>query len=202
MRGELWLHLAGGPEGGFIQRVEILANRTGRISRVNPRRVPVVLRRRVLLVGIRLDQAGIDCHALTADQTYLDAPRDRRLEQVSQKFALAEAPMSILGKRRMIRDPVAQIEAEKPAIREVQMHLFTKSLLGPDTEAIPDQQHPDQQFGIDRRAACVAVKFGQVATDAAQVDEPINGKKKMVLRNVIFQRELVKQRRLCFLLRS
>src|SRR6056297_1732607 len=98
MRGELWLHLAGGPEGvrAFsrtggvraltIQRVEIIANRTGCIRRINPRRVPVVLRRRVLLVGIGLDQAGIDCHALTADQIFLDATRDRRLEQVSQKF--------------------------------------------------------------------------------------------------------------------
>ncbi len=93
----------------------------------------------------------------------------------------------------MIRDPVAQVEAAEPAIREVQMHLFTKSPLRPDTEAIPDQQHPDQQLGIDRRPAGMAVKFDQVGTDAAQVDEPINGAKKMVLRNVIFQRELIEK---------
>jgi hypothetical protein len=94
--------------------------------------------------------------------------------------------MSVLGKCRVIRHTVAQVEAAEPAIREVQMYLFTKSSLGPDTEAIPDQQHPDQQLGIDRRPAGMAVKFGQVGTNGAQVDEPINGAKKMVLRNVIF----------------
>jgi hypothetical protein len=121
-----------------------------------------------------VDQAGVDGQALTADQTFRDATRDGRLEQVSQKFALAEAPVPVLGKRRMIRDPVAQIEAAKPAIREVQMDLFTKSPLGPDTEAIPDQQHPDQQLGIDRRPAGMAVELGQMSADTTQVDEPIN----------------------------
>jgi len=59
----------------------------------------------------------------------------------------------------MIRDPVAQIEAAKPAIREVQMHLFAEPPLRPDAKAVADQQHPDQQFGINRRAARVAVEI-------------------------------------------
>jgi hypothetical protein len=29
------------------------------------------------------------------------------------------------------------------------MHLFAQPPLGPDTKAIPHQQHPDQQFGIN-----------------------------------------------------
>jgi hypothetical protein len=90
----------------------------------------------------------------------------------------------------MIRDPVTQVKPAEPAIREVQMHLFAQPPFGPDAEAIPHQQHPDQQFGIDRRAACVAVETGKMGADAAQVDEPINGAKKMVLRNMTFQREL------------
>ena len=36
----------------------------------------------------------------------------------------------------------------------------------------------------------------------AQIDKPVNRTQKMILRNVVFQRELIKQRRLCFLLRS
>src|SRR6056297_2954224 len=102
----------------------------------------------------------------------------------------------------MIRDPVTQIKAAEPAIREVQMHLFTQPALGPDAEAIPDQQHPDQQFRIDRRAAGVAVELRKMRADAAQIDKPINGPKQMILGNMILQRELVKQRRLRFLPRS
>lgn len=38
--------------------------------------------------------------------------------------------------------------------------------------------------------------------DVAQIDEPANRTQKMILWMVIVQRELIKQRRLCFLLRS
>src|SRR6056297_1243968 len=102
----------------------------------------------------------------------------------------------------MIRDPVTQIKAAEPAIREVQMHLFTQPALGPDAEAIPDQQHPDQQLGIERRAACVAVETGKIGADAAQIDKPINGPKQVILRNMILQRELVEKCCLRFLSRS
>ncbi len=194
MRGELGLHLAGRAECGLVQRVEILAHGAGRIGRIDLRSVPVFLRRRVLLVGIRFDQAGIDRHALTADQTFLDAARDGRLEQMPQQLAVAEPAMPVLGKRRVIRDPVAQIEAAEPAIRQVQMHLFAEPPLGPDAEAIADQQHPDQQLGIDGRTARVAVEIRKMGADAAQVDEPINGPQQVILRDMILQRELTEQR--------
>ena len=68
MRREPGLNFAGGSERGFIQFVQILANRAGRICWINLRDVPVLLRRRVLLVRLRLDRAGIHRHALAADQ--------------------------------------------------------------------------------------------------------------------------------------
>jgi len=51
--------------------------------------------RGVLLVRVRLDQAGIDGHALAADQAFLDAPRDGRLEQVAEQFAVTEPAVSV-----------------------------------------------------------------------------------------------------------
>lgn len=59
------------------------------------------------------------------------------------------------------------------------MHFFAEPSLGPDAKAIPHQYHPDQQFRIDRRASRLAIEFG-----------------------MIFLRELIKQSRLRFLLRS
>jgi hypothetical protein len=43
-----------------------------------------------------VDQAGIDCHALATHQTFLDATRHRRLEQMTQQFTLAETPVPVL----------------------------------------------------------------------------------------------------------
>lgn len=40
------------------------------------------------------------------------------------------------------------------------------------------------------------------ATDTAQVNEPINRAQQVILGDIFFQREFVKQRRLCFLLQS
>ena len=82
------------------------------------------------------------------------------------------------------------------------MHLFTKSPLGPDAKTIPDQQHPDQQLGIDGRASRVAIEIRQMGADAVQINEPINRPQQVVLGDVILERELVEQCRLRFLPRS
>jgi len=48
----------------------------------------------------------------------------------------------------------------------------------------------------------VAAKLSQILADIAQIDKSINRAQQMILRDVIFQRELIKQRRLCLLLWS
>ena len=80
MRRELGLHLAGRAKYSLVQRIEILAHGAGCICRVDARRIPFFLRRRVLFVGIRLDQAGVNRHALATDQALFDAPCHRRLK--------------------------------------------------------------------------------------------------------------------------
>src|SRR6056297_3019731 len=121
---------------------------------------------------------------------------------MAQKFALAEPATPVLGKRRVIGDAVVQIKAAEPAICEVQMHLFAEPPLRPDAEAIADQQHPDQQLWIDGGAARVTVEICKVGTDAAQVDEPVDGSEQVIPGNMIFKRELVEKRRLRFQPRS
>ena len=138
-------------------------------------------------VCIGFDQAGIDCHALTADQTFFDAPRNSRLEKVAQQFALAEASMPVLGERRVIRDTLIQIEAAEPSICQVQMHLFAQPSLRADAEAIADQQHPDQQFRIDRWTTGVAVEIREMRSNAAQFNKAINRPKQVILGNVVLQ---------------
>ncbi|EPX83956.1 hypothetical protein Salmuc_01731 [Salipiger mucosus DSM 16094] len=202
MRRELRLHLAGSTERCLVQSLKILANGPRGISRIDLRRIPLLLRSRVLLVGIGFDQARVDGHALSADQALFDAPRDGRLKQVAEQFALAETTMAVLREGGMVRNPIAEVQAAKPAIRQVQMDLLAEPPLGPDTKAVSDQEHADQQFGIDGGAPCVTVEIGKVGADAAEIDEPINGSKQMIPGDVIFQRELVEQRWLRLLLGS
>ncbi len=122
------LGLRGGrrPKGFVVQRVEIFAHGTRRIVRVDLACRPILGVTRVLLLDIRAYQAGVDCKALTANQAFLHATRNRRLEHMAQQIAFAEATMTVLGKARVIRDAVRQIEAAEPPIGEVQMHLLAK----------------------------------------------------------------------------
>ena len=98
MGRELGLDLARRAECGFVQCVHILANGSGRISGIDLSRVPVLLRRRVLLVGISLDEACIDGHTLSANQALFDAPCNGRLEQVAQQLTLAEPTVPVFEK--------------------------------------------------------------------------------------------------------
>ena len=104
--------------------------------------------------------------------------------------------MAVLGEGGVVRDPVIQIEAAKPAIGQVQVHLFTEPPFRPDAEAIANQQHPDEELRIDRRTTSVAVEISEVSTDRGQIHEPVDGSKQVVLWDLILKRKLVEQRRL------
>ena len=82
------------------------------------------------------------------------------------------------------------------------MHFLAEQSFRPDAKAVSDQQHADQKFRIDRRAARVAVEIRQMGANAAQVNETINGSQQVILWDMIFQRKLLKKCRLRFLPRS
>ena len=63
--------------------------------------------------------------AVAAHKTVCKTSRHGLLEQMSQQFAFPEAPVTVLGKGRMLWHCIRQIEATEPAICQVQMHLFT-----------------------------------------------------------------------------
>ena len=54
----------------------------------------------------------------------------------------------------------------------------------------------NEQFRVNRRAAGMAVELGQVRSDAVQVHKPVNRSQEVVLRDVVVERELIKQCRL------
>ena len=63
----------------------------------------------------------------------------------------------------MIRDIAVEPEPAEPPVREIEVDLFAEAPLRADAEAIPDDEHPDHQLGIDRRATHRAVERREVA---------------------------------------
>ena len=96
------------------------------------------------------------------------ASRHSRLEQMTQQITVAETAVPVLRKRRMIRHRIRKVEAAEPAVGKVEMNFFTKATLRSDTQTVPHHQHPDQELGINRRAASMAVEFCKVRANTGQ----------------------------------
>lgn len=148
----------------------------------------------MLAVHISAHEATIDGEAFTADQSFGDTARHGRLEQLLQYIAVAEAPMPVLREGRVVGHITFQPEAAEPAIGEVYMYLLAQSLLGPDIHAIADDQHPDHQLRINRRATGRALEGAQMFADAQQINEPVDRAQQMIRRNMPLQVEAVEQR--------
>src|SRR5207248_1437807 len=75
----------------------------------------------------------------------------------------AETAMAVLREGRMIGHLAVEPEPAKPAIRQVEVHLFAQPPLRADAEAIADDQHANQQLWIDRRPADLTVEGHQLS---------------------------------------
>ena len=93
----------------------------------------------------------------------------------------------------MVGNPAGQIEPAKPAVGQVQVNLFAQSPLRPDPEAIPNKQHPDHRFRIDRGPSRRTVERRQMQANARQIDQTVNRSQQVAGRDVILERELVEQ---------
>jgi hypothetical protein len=52
--------------------------------------------------------------------------RDHRLEQFPKQITLAEAAMSVLGERRIVRNVAVEPQAAEPAIGQIKVNLIAK----------------------------------------------------------------------------
>lgn len=68
--------------------------------------------------------------------------------------------MAVLEERRVIRHPVMDARMAEPAVRQIQVHFLAQPALGANPVAIADDQHADDQLGINRRTAYMAKEDG------------------------------------------
>lgn len=66
------------------------------------RRQPILAGHAVLAIGIGLDQAGVDRKSLATDQPFRHAASNRRLEDLAQQIAVAEATVPVLREGGMV----------------------------------------------------------------------------------------------------
>ena len=94
----------------------------------------------------------------------------------------------------MVRHFAVQAQPAEPAVGQVEVDFLAQAPLGADAEAVPHQQHPDHQLGINRRSPHRAVVRLKVGPNARQIDEPVNRPQHVIARDMPFQAKAVKQR--------
>jgi hypothetical protein len=112
---------------------------------------------------------------------------------VTEEIAVAEAAMAILREGRVIGHCPLETQAAEPPVGQIKVDLLAQPTLGPDAEAVTDEEDADQQFGINRRAACRAIERRKMRSDVAEIDEPVDRAQHVIGRYVSLEAELVEQ---------
>ena len=194
-----WIDRAGRTESRIIQCGQVFPDCPRCLLGIDLVWLPISLGRRVLPVRVSLNDAGVCRKALAACQSLRDAAGNHRFEQMAQQIVVTETAVPVLGKGRVIRHGIGQVETAEPAVSEIEVDLLAKSTFRTDTHDVADQQHPDRQFRINRRSPSGAVERCQVLPDATQIHKPIHRPEHVVRRDMRLNRELVEQSALRFL---
>ncbi len=102
--------------------------------------------------------------------------------------------ISVFGKRGVMRDLLIEAQSCEPAPRQVHAQFLHQLPLAGDPIQIADQQDAQQQFGINRGTAGIAVTRFQLLSYKGKADVLLDEPQQMSLRNLIFQAEVVEQR--------
>ena len=80
----------------------------------------------------------------------------------------------------MVRDRIFDTEATEPAIRKIDLNLFTQPSLRADREHIANDQHSDHQLRVDRGTAGMGVVAFELPVHPVQVEHGIDLTNRMV----------------------
>src|SRR5580658_4098375 len=93
----------------------------------------------------------------------------------------------------MVGYMAVETETTEPAICQIEMDFLAQAPLGADAKAIPDDQHPDHQLGINRWPSQRAVERRQLAAQFRQLDKTLDRPQQMIRRHMSVEREVVEQ---------
>src|SRR5207245_6070879 len=96
--------------------------------------------------------------------------------------------------RGVMRDFLIETQAREPAPRQVHAQFLHQFALAGDAVQIPNQQHAQQKFGINRRSSGFAVAVFQLLPHKLKADVLVDQPQQVGFRNLIFQAEVIEQR--------
>ena len=113
--------------------------------------------------------------SLATDEPLRNTAADHRLNAMPERIAVTKAAMAVLREGGVVRHRIIQAEPAKPAIGQIEMHLFARPPFRADAEAVSDDQHADHQLGINRGAADPAVERSQMPPQTIEIEKTIDG---------------------------
>src|ERR1700685_3589405 len=93
----------------------------------------------------------------------------------------------------MIRGGTLDAEPAEPAIGKVQLHFTTEQSLRTDRKDISNNQHPDHQFRIDRRAAHQRIMRCKLTAKPGQIESRIDPPHQVIFGHRVVKTKLVEQ---------
>src|SRR6202023_3705723 len=96
-------------------------------------------------------------------------------------------------KSRVTRNLVLEAQAAEPAVRQIHLHLAAQQPLGSDSEDIADDEHPDHEHQVNRRAPDRRIVGRELGTNPVKIQDASNVADKMIVRNNLLKPERVEQ---------
>ena len=93
-----------------------------------------------------------------------------------------------------MRDLLIETQTREPAPGQMHAQFLHQLAFAGDAVQIANQQNAQQQLGINRRSARLAVTLLQPLAHESKADVPFDESQQVGFRNLIFQPEVVEQR--------
>ena len=132
---------------------------------------------------------------LALHQSHFHALPHDLLKQLLKQLRLLKPPVPVLGECGVVRDLLIEPQPGEPSPRQMHAQFFHQFAFAGDAVQIADQQNAQQKLGINRRPARLTVAVFQLLPHELETDVLVDQAEQMVLRNLIFQAEVIEQ---CF----
>ena len=108
-----------------------------------------------VVAGIRPNMGGIREQQLTVYETVLNAFPHHFVEQFFKQHSAIEFAATQLRECGVVGHRLVEVNAEKPAVCDVDAHFLLQAPLGVYAIQVTEQEHLDNDYGVDGRPASV-----------------------------------------------
>ena len=153
----------------------------------------LLARNATFLRRIRLHETAIHRQVLALHQAHFHTLAHDLLKQLLEQLRFLKPSVPVFRERGVMRDLLIEAQTGEPAPRQMHAQFLHQFPLAGDAIQIADQQDAQQQLGINRRTAGLAVTRFQPLPYKGKADVFFDEPQQVGLRNLIFQAEVVEQ---------